>query len=619
MKMDPKSDEGLFLGYSTSSKAYRVYNLRTKVMMESVNVVVDNTPEIRESISEEDDEVGISNAESTVSPVRQYATTSNTTSDTLSAEETNLDTNTPAQNKGHSTRIQKIHPQDNIIGSPSEGVMTRSRKRIANACFISQVEPKNIKEAPLDEFWINAMQDELSQFKRNEVWNLVPRPEGVTVIGTKWIFKNKSYEVGNVTRNKARLVAQGYTQVEGVDFDETFAPVTRLESIRLLLGVACLLRFGLYQMDVKRPRKALYALKQAPRAWCERRTQLLLEHGYHKGGNDKTLFVKKEKGKLMIAQIYVDDIVFGGMSDNMVQHFVAQMKSEFEMSLVGELNFFLGLQVKQMEDCMFISQSKYARGIVKKFGLESASHKRTPAATHVKITKDQKGEDVDQSLYRSMIGSLLSLTASRPDISFAVGVCARYQAQPKASHLLQVKRIIKYVSGTSDYGMLYTHDTTSILVGFCDADWAGSADDRKSTSGGCFFLGNNLISWFSKKQNCVSLSTAEAEYIAAGSSFTQLLWMKEMLEEYNVSQDVMTLFCDNLSAINISKNHVLHSRTKHIDIRHHFIRELVEGKIVTLEHVATKNQLADIFTKALDANQFEELRGKLGICLHEGL
>ena len=218
-----------------------------------------------------------------------------------------------------------------------------------------------------------------------------------------------------------------------------------------------------------------------------------------------------------------------------------------------------------------------------------------------------------------MIGSLLYLTASRPDITYDVGVCARYQAQPKTSHLVQVKRIINYVSGTAEYDLLYTHGKSSSLTGFCDADWAGSDDDRKSTSGGCFFLGNNLVSWFSKKQNCVSLSKAEAEYIAAGSSCTQLLWMKQMLEEYNVRQDVMTLFCDNMSAINISKNPVLHSRTKHIDIRHHFIRELVEDKIVTLEHVETANQLADIFTKALDASQFEELRGKLGICLHEGL
>jgi hypothetical protein len=295
------------------------------------------------------------------------------------------------------------------------------------------------------------------------------------------------------------------------------------------------------------------------------------------------------------------------------------MRSEFEMSLVGELTYFLGLQVKQSEDTVFISQSKYAKSIVKKFGLENATHKRTPAATHIKLSKDENGVDVDQCLYRSMIGSLLYLTASRPDIAFAVGVCARYQANPKTSHLLQVKRIIKYVSGTCNHGMLYSYNANPTLIGYCDADWAGSADDRKSTSGGCFFFGENLISWFSKKQNCVSLSTVEAEYIAAGSGCSQLLWMKQMLTEYNVEQDVMTLFCDNISAINISKNPVQHSRTKHIDIRHHFIRELVEKKVVTLEHIATEDQLADIFTKPLDAVRFERLRSALGVCIHEGL
>ncbi|KAK2444335.1 putative mitochondrial protein [Trifolium repens] len=491
------------------------------------------------------------------------------------------------------------------------------------------------------------MQEELNQFERSEVWDLVPRPEDVNVIGTKWVYKNKSDDNGTVTRNKARLVAQRYTQIEGLDFDETFAPVARLESIRLLLGVACILKFKLYQMDVKsaflngylqeevyveqpkgfvnpehpnyvyKLKKALYGLKQAPRAWYERLTQFLEEQGYRKGGSDKTLFVKEERGKFIIAQIYVDDIVFGGMSDTMVQHFVKQMQSEFEMSLVGELTYFLGLQIKQMEDTMFISQSKYAKNIVKKFGMDNATHKRTPAPTHLKLTKDEKGISVDQSLYRSMIGSLLYLTASRPDITYVVGVCARYQADPKVSHLTQVKRILKYVNGTSEYGIMYSHCENSTLYGYCDADWAGSADDRKSTYGGCFFLGTNLISWFSKKQNCVALSTAEAEYIAAGSSCSQLVWMKQMLKEYDVEQNALTLYCDNMSAINISKNPVQHSKTKHIDIRHHYIRDLVENKIVVLEHVGTKEQVADIFTKALDAVQFEKLRSKLGICLHE--
>ncbi|KAL0557106.1 hypothetical protein IC582_005624 [Cucumis melo] len=230
---------------------------------------------------------------------------------------------------------------------------------------------------------------------------------------------------------------------------------------------------------------------------------------------------------------------------------------------------------------MFISQEKYAKNLVKKFGLYQSEYKKTPAATHAKITKDTVGTAVDHKLCRSMIGSLLYLIASRPDIAYVVGICVRYQSDPRTSHLNAVKRIIKYVHGTTDFGILYSYDTSSELVGYCDAGWEGSVDDRKSTSGGCFFLGNNLVSWFSKKQNCVSLSSAEAEYIVAGSGCTQMIWMKNMLNEYGIIQDIMTLYCDNMSAIDISKNPVQHSRTKHIDIRHHFIRDLIENKVIT--------------------------------------
>ncbi|CAM9000080.1 unnamed protein product [Rhodiola kirilowii] len=206
------------------------------------------------------------------------------------------------------------------------------------------------------------------------------------------------------------------------------------------------------------------------------------------------------------------------------------MQSEFKMSMVGEMSYFVGLQVKQKDDKNLKSQSKYTRNLIKKFDLEKAAHKRIPSATHVKITKDEAGTSVDQTLYMSMIGSLLYLTASRPDIAHAVGVCARYQANPKESHLMNMKKIIKYVCGTPDYGLWYTKDTNSYLVGYCNADWAGNAEECKSTYGGCFFLGNNLVSLFSKKQNSISLSTAEAEYIVAGSCCIQMLWMKQMLE-----------------------------------------------------------------------------------------
>ncbi|KAK6150694.1 hypothetical protein DH2020_015626 [Rehmannia glutinosa] len=381
------------------------------------------------------------------------------------------------------------------------------------------------------------MQDELDQFAKNDVWYLVPRPDNVNVIGTKWIFKNKTDESGNIVRNKARLVAQGYTQVEGVDFDETFAPVARIESNRLLLAIACHLGLTLHQMDVKsaflngildekayveqpkgfedpykpnhvfKLKKALYGLKQAPRAWYGRLTEHLLQMGFKRGEVDKTLFIQRTNHSILIAQIYVDDIVFGASSQKLLKEFVDCMSSTFEMSMVGELNYFLGLQIKQSKDGIFISQSKYARNLVKKFNLDSASHMKTPMGSSQKLSREDVAESVDNTLYRSMIGSLLYLTASRPDIIYNVCLCARYQANPKITHLKALKRIIRYIGGTTNLGIWYTKDTNTNLVGFSDSDWAGDVDDRKSTTGGCFYLGNNLVSWYSRKQNCVSLST----------------------------------------------------------------------------------------------------------------
>ena len=265
------------------------------------------------------------------------------------------------------------------------------------------------------------------------------------------------------------------------------------------------------------------------------------------------------------------------------------MKREFEMIMVGELNFFLGLQVKQQKDGIFISQEKYAKNLVKRFGLDFKKHTSTPMRSSVKLSLNATGVDVDPTLYRSMIGSLLYLTASRSDIAFSVVVCAWFQAALKESHLTAIKRIIRYINGTYDYGIWYSRDSNECLSGYSDADWVGCIDDRKSTLGGCFYLGNNLVSWMSKKQNSVSLSMAEAEYIVAGSCCAQLLWMKKLLHDYGMTQDTICVFCDNMSAINLSKNLVQHSKSKHIEIWYHFIWDLVEEKIVCLEFINTDN------------------------------
>ncbi|GJV62446.1 retrovirus-related pol polyprotein from transposon TNT 1-94 [Tanacetum coccineum] len=314
---------------------------------------------------------------------------------------------------------------------------------------------------------------------------LVPNPMDMTIIGTKWVFRNKLDENGAVSRNKARLVAQGYNQQEGIDYDETYAPVARLESIRILLAYACALDFKLFQMDVKsaflngfineevyvaqppgfidfakpnhvyRLKKALYGLKQAPKAWYDRLKAFLIKHDYTIGMVDNTLFTKKKDPNLIIVQIYVDNIIFGSTCQEMCDDFAKIMHDEFEMSMMGELNFFLGLQIKQLEDGIFFNQSKYIKEMLKKFGLEDSKPMKTPISTETKLTKDVEGESVDNTKYRGMIGSLLYLTSSRPDIMFSVCLCARFQEDPKISHLEAVKRIIRYVKGTMHLGLWY--------------------------------------------------------------------------------------------------------------------------------------------------------------------
>ena len=364
---------------------------------------------------------------------------------------------------------------------------------------------------------------------------------------------------------------------------------------------------------VYRLKKALYGLKQAPRAWYERLSKFLLEKNFTRGKVDTTLFIKKKDNDILLVQIYVDDIIFGSTNESLCKEFSIDMQSEFEMSMMGELNYFLGLQIKQTNDGIFVNQAKYCKELIKRFGMENSKHLATPMNTSCYLDKDESGQPVDPKQYRGMIGSLLYLSASRPDIMFSVCMCARLQSDPKFSHLMAVKRIIRYLLGTVSLGLWYPKNSLCNLVGYSDSDFAGSKTDRKSTSGTCQFIGPALVSWNNKKQNSVALSTVEAEYISAGSCCAQILWMKQQLSDYGIVLDHIPIKCDNTSAINISKNPVLHSRTKHIEIRHHFIRDHVLKGDVVLEFVDTKNQLADIFTKPLSKDTFYNIRRELGL------
>ncbi|GJR44435.1 putative ribonuclease H-like domain-containing protein [Tanacetum coccineum] len=555
----------------------------------------------------------------------------------------------------HTLRIHNAHPQSQILGDPNTPVQTRSSlKKITEAhalvsyiqaqqrsnhkdqqhclfaCFLSQSEPRKVSEALEDESWVEAMQEELLQFKLQQVWVLVDLPNGAKVIGTKWVYRNKKDERGVVVRNKARLVAQGHRQEEGIDYDEVFAPVARLEAIRLFLAFASYMGFIVYQMDVKsaflygtieeevyvsqppgfvdpdHPKKvykvvkALYGLHQAPRAWYATLSTFLEKHGYRRGTIDKTLFIKKDKKDIILVQIYVDDIIFGSTKKSWSDEFEALMKGRFQMSAMGELTFFLGLQVKQSQEGIFISQDKYVAEILKKFDFVSVKSAVTPMETKAPLAQDEGGPDVDLHLYRSMIGCLMYLTASRPDIMYAVCACSRFQVTPKVSHLYAVKRIFKYIKGKPKLGLWYPRESPLDLVAYSDSDYAAANLDRKSTTGGCQFLGRRLISWQCKKQTIVATSTTEAEYVAAASCCGQVLWLQNQLLDYGFNFMNTIIHIDNQSTICIIKNPVYHSKTKHIEIRYHFIRDCYEKKLIQVQKIHTDLNVADLLTKAFD-------------------
>ncbi|KAJ9539037.1 hypothetical protein OSB04_031770 [Centaurea solstitialis] len=539
----------------------------------------------------------------------------------------------------HTVKWTRSHPIELIIGDPTSTVKTRAA--MANefnfSVFLSDTEPTRVSDALQDSDWVTAMQEELNQFSALKVWRLVKKPANKSIIDTKWQFKNKKDEHGIIVRNKARLVAKGYRQQEGIDYDQTFAPVARLEAIRMFLAYAAYKDFTVFQMDVKtaflyghlkeevyvsQPEgfvdpdhpdyvyvldKALYGLKQAPRVWYEELSSYLLSKGFKKGSVDSTLFIMKEGDHIVVIQVYVDDIIFGSTSKDLCKKFETIMTQEFKMSMMGEINFFLGLQVKQFSDGIFINQSKYIFDLLKKYDMSSCNSIGTPMATGNKIGPDHEGKDVDLRTYRGMVGSLMCLTASRPDIMFATCVCARYQAKPKESHLAAVKRIFRYLKGTPYYGLWYPKGLGFELQAYSDADYGGCNMDRRSTSGHIQLLGNKLVSWASKKQQCVSTSTAESEYVAAASCCSQVLWMQTQLRDYGFVYKKIPIYCDSKSAIAISANPVQHSKTKHIDIRYHFLKDNVEKENIELYFVNTEFQLADLFTKALDEKRFKFL------------
>ncbi|KAI5334598.1 hypothetical protein L3X38_024731 [Prunus dulcis] len=498
----------------------------------------------------------------------------------------------------------------------------KSIAEIYEKCNMCIIEPESFEEAAKDDSWKKAMEDEITMIEKNNTWELVARPFDKPIIGVKWIYKTKLNLDGSVQKNKARLVAKGYSQKPGIDFNETFAPVARLDTVRALVALAAHKNWKLFQLDVKsaflngvlseevyvdqpcgfviqgsedkvyRLKKALYGLKQAPRAWYEEINSYFTRVGFNRSLSEATLYTKRSSSGILIVSLYVDDIIYTGSSKEMMLEFKNEMMRQYEMTDLGLLHHFLGLGVLQTDTCIFLHQKKYAKTLLDKFGLKDCKSVATPLAVNEKLSKVDGSDLADETLYRQMVGSLLYLTATRPDIMFASSLLARFMHNPSKKHMGTAKRVLRYIQGTISYGIAYEKGKGAVLIGYCDNDWSGSEDDMRSTSGYAFNLGSGVFSWASIKQSSVALSTAEAEYMSAAEATTQAVWLRFVLSDFGEEQVEPTqLLCDNTSAIAISKNPIHHHKTRHINRRFHFIRDALQNGEIDLLYCKTEEQV----------------------------
>ena len=484
----------------------------------------------------------------------------------------------------------------------------------------------------------------MDALEKNKTWEKCWLPKGKRPVGCKWVFTIKYKSDGTVDRYKARLVAKGYTQTYGVDYSETFSPVAKIDTIRVLFSLAANLDWPLHQFDVKnaflhgdleeevymdappgfmsgyrrgevcRLRRALYGLKQSPRAWFGRFTQAMKKNGYRQSNSDHTLFLKRQGRKITCLIIYVDDMIITGDDVDEIKQLRDNLFQEFEMKDLGMLKYFLGIEVLRSNQGILISQRKYILDLLTETGMIDCKPVDTPVMVNHELSKDSKEGPTDRGRYQRLVGKLIYLSHTRPDVAYAVSLVSQFMHDPKQDHMEAALRIVRYLKGTAGMGMLFKKNGHFSISGYTDASWAGDLSDRRSTSGYFTFVGGNLVTWKSKKQKVVALSSAEAEFRGIAKGLAELLWIRKLMFELGFpSKDAAELRCDNKAAISISENPVQHDRTKHVEIDRHFIKEKLDSGLISLPFVRSEDQWADILTKAVAGRIFHEVLGKLGM------
>jgi len=485
------------------------------------------------------------------------------------------------------------------------------------------------------------MIEELNSINRNNTWELTELSARKKPIDVKWIFKLKLKPIGEVAKHKARLVDRGFMEKPGMDYFEVYAQVARLETVRLIVAIACGRNWPMYNLDVKfaflngpldeevyvtqppcfkikgkedtvyRLNKSLYGLKQAPRAWNKRIDNFLVQQEFVKHKSEYGVYVKKGiEGNQLIICLYVDDLIVTGSDVKEIEVFETQMMNEFEMSDLGNLTYFLGMEFTEVAEGLVMHQMKYASDILKRFIMMNCNPSSSPAETNMKLVMNEEEEHVDPTLFKQIVGSLRYLCNSKSHIAYAVGIISRFMSGPRASHLLVAKRVMRYIKGTLQYDILFPkclNGNSMELIAYSGADWCGDKQDWKSTSWHQFKFLNAPISWCAKTKLIVALSTCESEYIAGCMAVCQAVWLENILKGMEIEVKILVaLFIDNKSAISLARNRVLHGRSKHRVAKFHFLREQVNKG-------STELQLADIFTKPLKVDKFIKLRSLIGM------
>ena len=560
-----------------------------------------------------------------------------------------------------STRIRKdpsswvntrVYYNAQAVEHPSQAVCSFAQYPEAHCAFMVNLDenhiPRSYEEAMKDKEWKESVGAEAGAMIKNDTWYESELPKGKKAVSSRWIFTIKYKADGQIERKKTRLVARGFTQTYGEDYIETFAPVAKLHTIRIVLSLAVNLGWGLWQMDVKnaflqgeledevymypppglehlvkkgnvlRLKKAIYGLKQSPRAWYNKLSTTLNGRGFRKSELDHTLFTLTTPSGMVALLVYVDDIIITGSDKEGIKATKEFLKSMFEIKDLGEMKYFLGIEICRSKEGLFMSQRKYTLDLLKDAGAYGGKTARMPMEDGYKVPREGEIEDSkpfhDPKLYRKLVGKLIYLTITRPDICFAVNQVSQHMQLPKEHHWHMVERLLMYLNGSPDQGVWMGCNGSTEVVGYCDADWAGDRADRRSTTGYCTFIGGNLVTWKSKKQKVVSCSSAEAEYRAMLKLTNELVWIKGILKHLEIDQATpMTMHCDNQAAIHIASNSVFHERTKHIEVDCHKVRQMIILGVILPCYTRSEDQLADVFTKAARQKTMESIHIRLGL------